>query len=285
MSACRSFPLLAFLALTLATVGARAEDRVVYVAFPTLSDPSLWEGGKLTLPSLPESGKLPAVVIVHGSAGIDSRGSHYAEALAKVGIASLEIDMWSARGTVRGPAGRPKTVPETLPDAYGALKFLATQPEIDPTRVGLMGFSWGGVVTMLSATRAYAAPYEKQGLFFKAHAAFYPVCWIYNHLPGYGFTDLATTGLLLQTGAIDDYDEGPDVCTGLVDSLPDADRAKVDLKIYPGAGHGFDRTGEPISGNDPFSHRGKGGVMHMTYRPQAAEEASKTLVAFFQQKL
>ena len=276
---------LRLLILVLFALPAFAEDRTAYVAFPTLGEPSLWEGAKLTLPAAAEGGKVPAVVILHGSAGVDSRGSRYAEALAKAGIASLEIDMWAARSTKRGAAGRPKGVPETLPDAYGALKFLATQPEIDTSRVGLMGFSWGGVVTMLSATPAYAEPYAGQGLSFKAHAAFYPVCWVYNHLPGYGFTGLATTGLLLQAGAEDDYDEGPETCTNLVQSLPAPDRAKVDLTIYPGAGHGFDRMGEPITANDPFSHKGKGGVMHMTYQPQAAEEAQKKLLAFFKAKL
>ncbi len=271
--------------VALNAVPAFAEDRVAYVAFPTLSDPALWEGAKLTLPPMPETGKVPAVVILHGSAGVDSRGAHYAEVLAKAGIASLEIDMWAARSSKRGAAGRPKGVPETIPDAYGALKFLASQPEIDISRVGLMGFSWGGVVTMLSSTRAYAEPYAGQGLSFKAHAAFYPVCWIYNHLPGYGFTDLATSGLLLQAGAIDDYDEGPEVCSGLVQSLTDFDRAKVDLKIYANAGHGFDRMGEPIQANDPFSHKGKGGLMHMVYEPKAADQASKKLVEFFKSKL
>ncbi len=264
---------------------AHAEDRTAYVVFPTLADPALWEGAKLTLPAAAEGTRLPAVVIVHGSAGIDSRGPRYAEALAKAGIASLEIDMWAARGTKRGPAGRPKSVPETLPDAFGALKFLASQPEVDPDRIGLMGFSWGGAVTMLASTRAYAQPYASQGLVFKSHAAFYPVCWIYNHVPGYGFADLATSGLLLQGGADDDYDETPEVCTGLVAGLSPVDRSKVDLRLYPGAGHGFDRVGDPLSANDPFSHRGKGGIMHMTYQAQAADQSLAVLVAFFKKTL
>jgi len=271
--------------LLVAASSARSEDRIVYVAFPTLAEPALWEGAKLTLPPVPEGGRLPAVVIAHGSAGVDSRGARYAEALAKAGIASLEVDMWAARSTRRGPAGRPKAVSETLPDVYGALKFLAAQPEIDAARIGLMGFSWGGAVTMLSATRAYAEPYAAQGLAFKSHAAFYPVCWVYNHVPGYGFAALATAGLLIQAGAEDEYDETPDVCTDLVGSLPPEDRGKVDLRLYPGAGHGFDRAGEPLAANDPFSHRGKGGIMHMTYQPAAAEQSLSVLVAFFKRTL
>ena len=39
--------------------------------------------------------------------------------------------MWAARGVGRGAASRPRSVPETLPDAFAALAFLARQPEID----------------------------------------------------------------------------------------------------------------------------------------------------------
>jgi dienelactone hydrolase len=95
---------------------------------------------------------MPAVVIVHGSSGVDSRGPSYAAELNKAGIATLEIDMWAARG-ITGGADRPRSVPETLPDAYGAFKFLAANPAIDPKRIGIMGFSWGGVVSMLTSTK------------------------------------------------------------------------------------------------------------------------------------
>jgi uncharacterized protein len=70
--------------------------------------------GKLQLPasSNPQqnhftpANKAPAVVILHGSSGIDSRGDFYAHALNAVGIATLEIDMWEARG-VTGAGDRP----------------------------------------------------------------------------------------------------------------------------------------------------------------------------------
>ena len=42
--------------------------------------------------------------------------------------------MWAARGVKRGALARPRSVPETLPDAFAALAFMARQPEIDPDR-------------------------------------------------------------------------------------------------------------------------------------------------------
>jgi len=50
----------------------------------------------------PGSGTFPAVIILHGSAGMDSRGPLHADDLARAGIASLELDMWGARGLSGG---------------------------------------------------------------------------------------------------------------------------------------------------------------------------------------
>lgn len=82
--------------------------------------------------------------IAHGSSGVDSRGPYYAAQLNRAGIATLEIDMWAPRGLVGGAAGRPRTIAETLPDAFGGLKMLAADSRIDPKRIGIMGFSWVG---------------------------------------------------------------------------------------------------------------------------------------------
>ncbi|MDB5494109.1 MAG: hypothetical protein JWP86_1446, partial [Phenylobacterium sp.] len=68
--------------------------RTSYVAFAT---PSLTVAGKLnTLQDA--AGETAAVVICHGSDGVDGRGDFHAAALNAAGIATLEIDMWAARG-------------------------------------------------------------------------------------------------------------------------------------------------------------------------------------------
>lgn len=263
-----------------------AENSVSYVTFPTLAEPALSEAGKLTIPPPGQSGgKVPAVLILHGSAGIDSRGASYAEMLAQSGIATLEIDMWAARGTARGVKGRPKSVPGTIPDAFGAIRFLAAQPEIDPTRIGVLGYSWGAVVTMLASTHFYADRYQAEGLTIKAASVLYPVCWIYNHLDGYGFKDLVASPLLIQTGAIDDYDETPETCQTLLAGLPATDRDHVRLITYEGAGHGFDRSGEALHGSDPMSHRGKGGDVNLVFEPKASAAAHREVQQFFVEKL
>src|SRR5206468_8328 len=90
--------------------------------------------------------KVPAVLILHGSGGVDGRGAYYAKALQQAGIATLEITMFA-------PGARPRSgTKATMPYAAAALKWLAAQTEIDGTRLGVMGFSWGGVMTVLMSS-------------------------------------------------------------------------------------------------------------------------------------
>ena len=226
---------------------------------------------------------MPAVVIVHGSGGIDSRGPSYAVELNKAGIATLEIDMWTPRGVV-GLSNRPRTVAETLPDAYGAFKYLASLPGIDAKRIGIMGFSWGGVVSMLTATKPYTDQYLGTSAKFAAHAPNYPVCWVYNRVPGYEFKSFTGAPVFIQGGELDTYDL-PDTCPNLVQSTQALAPGLVSVKMYPGVTHAFDRVTEPdITVTDPFSHLGRGGDVDFKANPEAAAQSRAATVAFFRAK-
>lgn len=256
-----------------------ARDR--YVSFPAFGvEPPLRVAARLGLPVVPEGQKVPAVVIAHGSGGVDSRGSFHAEALREAGIATLELDMWSARGLAGGAQGRPRSVQETLPDAYGALQFLSAHPAIDDSRIGITGFSWGGAMSMLLATRAVAERMAPPGQRFVAFAPFYPVCWIYNRVPGYEFVELTEGPVLLQAGGKDDYD-APDTCTRLVESLPESSRTRVELWVYPEATHAWDRLEPELVVEDPMSHEGRGGQVRLTPSPHTAIQSRQLLVDFF----
>lgn len=253
---------------------------ISYVTFPSLDAVPLTVAGQLRVPA-DVQGRMPAVVIVHGSAGVDSRGKFYAEALNRAGIATLEIDMWAARGWLGGITGRPRGVPETLPDAYGALKFLTQQPRIDPARIGVMGFSWGGVVSMLTATQPYTAQYTGGQFRFAAHAPNYPVCWAYNRVPGYAFASLTGAPVFIQAGALDDYDL-PETCPDLVRSLGAAAQAFVSVVVYPNATHAWDRLQPAITVTDPFSHLGRGGEVDFVPNPHVARTSRRATLRFFE---
>src|SRR3546814_3480297 len=59
-----------------------------------------------------------------------------------------------------------------LADAYAALDYLATRPEIDAGRVALVGFSYGGMVATYAAYAQVAERYAPNGRRFAAHVAF-----------------------------------------------------------------------------------------------------------------
>src|SRR5579872_6781243 len=125
-----------------------------YVQFPSLHEEPLAIAARLQIPDEP-SAPTPAVILLHGSAGPTARESGYAANLNARGIATLEPDLWAARGLAGGAEGRPRTVAEILPDLYGARQWLKAHPKIDGDRIGAMGFSFGGVACMLAATRTH----------------------------------------------------------------------------------------------------------------------------------
>ena len=256
--------------------------RPSYAAFASEADPPLSIAGKLSTPT--EGAPAPAVLICHGSDGVDGRGEFHAAALNATGIATFEIDMWAARGVKRGALARPRSVPETLPDAFAALAFLARQPEIDPERLGVLGFSWGGVVSLLTATPRWRDALGANAPPIRGHAALYPVCWAYENVPGLSLADLTGAPILIQAGDADAYDD-PDGLDQLLQRLPAASRAVIRGVTHPGAGHGFDRDAPARTIVDPFAHKGVGGPVLMAFQPEAAAAARAANVAFFLETL
>lgn len=254
-----------------------------YVSFPSLHDAPLAIGARLRLPQA-ATHKQPAILILHGSAGPSLREGGYADVLNEAGFVTLEPDQWAARGLRGGADGRPKTVHETLPDVYGARAFLAAHPAVDAKRIGVIGFSFGGVATMLAATRAQNEKYLDQGS-FAALMPVYPVCWTYNHVPGFEFRDLVDAPIQLVTGALDQYDNDPEAGPKLVASLPAEDRARIRATVMAQAHHGFDMPGIDIEVQDPFGNRGKGGPLTMRYNTDATQQSHRLAVEFFTRAL
>jgi uncharacterized protein len=266
------------------TATDRATVKTSFVSLEVSHDGRIWHtAGELRAPLASVDGARPAVLLVHGSAGVDSRAECYAAALNAAGIVTLEIDLWAARG-VNSPLERPKVVAETLPDAFAALDYLTRRHDVDPERIGIMGFSWGGIVSMLSATESGRSIFARQGQKFAAHAPLYPVCWTYNLVPGFEFKELTGAPVFIQTGADDLYDD-PDSCARFVEALPDATKKIVTYATYPGATHAWDRREADMVANDPFSHKGTGGEVPFRYNAEVARRSTEAIVEFFSRAL
>jgi alpha/beta superfamily hydrolase len=99
--------------------------------------------------------KAPAVLICSGFAG-NKCGKYrlfvrLAQQLAQMGIATLRFD-YRGSGDSEGDYEN-VTVEGKVSDALTCLNFLSNDPQIDATRIALMGRSFGGLVTILAAKR------------------------------------------------------------------------------------------------------------------------------------
>jgi len=117
--------------------------------------------GTLTLPSA-RRGRVPAVVTITGS-GAEDRDERIsivegyrpfwqvADTLARRGIATLRLDDRGVNGSSAGPATA--TSADFADDIRAALAYLRTRPEIDGSRLALVGHSEGGMIApMVAAT-------------------------------------------------------------------------------------------------------------------------------------
>jgi pimeloyl-ACP methyl ester carboxylesterase len=99
------------------------------------------------------SSPAPAVVMLHGfGSSKDEVGNMYArlaDALAAQGVGSLRID-FRGFGKSDGDTGF-STMAGQVEDAEAAYAYLAGLDWVDPQRVGVIGFSLGGGVAMITA--------------------------------------------------------------------------------------------------------------------------------------
>lgn len=113
------------------------------------------DAATLTLP--PGPGPFPAVAMVHGS-GARTRDEFdvFTTYLAQHGIAVLADDkrgVGESGGPYPGELATDATIDILARDAQREARFLAQLPQVDPTRVGLLGDSQAGWIIPLAATR------------------------------------------------------------------------------------------------------------------------------------
>ena len=189
--------------------------------------------GELRLPQ--RQGKVPVVVLVHGSGGIGANVPFWAREFNTVGIATFVIDGMSGRGlqgvgTNQAILGRLNLII----DAYRALELLAKHPRVDTNRIALMGFSRGGQATLYASVRRFQKMWNRSGVEFAAYIPFYPDCATTYQDDG----DVGDRPIRIFHGTPDNYNPVA-TCKAFVQRLKQAGR-DVELTEYPNAAHGFD---------------------------------------------
>jgi dienelactone hydrolase len=251
---------LAIALLMLAALPLRAQSLAIDPS--TVGAPGSGARAELYLPA----GGAPtaAVVVLHGCNGVSPHYRIWAARLAQWGYAALLIDSFRPRGYPDGVCNHGRDVPAEVRarDAFAGAAYLRSRPELRNARIGLIGFSHGGwtvLKTVLAGARqAGETP-------FAAAVAFYPGCFAAD-------TPLETDTLIL-IGDADDW-SSTERCLRWREQVQ-ANGHALQMKVYPGALHGFDAEAPP--------HYFVG--HHVGREPAAAEDAVAQTQAFFAARL
>ena len=270
MARVRLFSLaIAVLALTGCTTLGNGEK----IHFASIGMNPIHLTGTLTLPKGYKA-PVPVVVLVHGTAGVDSRYSFHRPALLKAGIGTFEVDFKT--GIFTGPSDRPRNA-TFQPFAFGALKALRANPLVDPDRIAIMGFSLGGHLSVSVAAKSLLTLWlgpDQPG--FAAHVGFYPGCkWLYDR---FAFTEPTGAPILILAGDKDSYGDGEN-CPKFVKWLNEKQPGLVSIKIYSNVHHGFDRAGS-WKGYDPIAINQ---TAVLEWHGKAARDSRQRAVSFLRQ--
>ena len=230
-----------------ASAGAGAQERV---SFPSLDGAAnapvvltgLWFAATNASPGAPA----PAVALFHGCGGafdrhaqLSKRLQDYAVLFNRAGYSALVVDSLTPRYEVelctQRSGSRRVTQSNRRLDALGAVAYLAERADVDPRRIGLVGWSNGGS-TVLAATnlrhRDVAAALVQPAF----AVAFYPGCEA-DLKRGYE----AVAPLLMLVGQADDWTAAAP-CRALA---REAGGVPPEIEGYAGAYHGFD-SDQPV---------------------------------------
>ena len=181
------------------------------------------------------SGKLPVVVLMHGSSGVGAGMDPWVHQFNGMGISTFVIDGFSGRGlTAVGPNQALLGRLNFIVDIYRSLEILAKHPRVDPDRIVLMGFSRGGQAALYASLDRFQKLWNKSGAQFAAYIPFYPDCSTSYATD----TDIAARPIRIYHGTPDDYNPVAS-CKAYLARLQEAKRDVV-LTEYPDSQHGFD---------------------------------------------
>ena len=229
----------------------------------------------LTMPDVAAKDAAPLIVLLHGHGGTRHENGAFTELAAKladIGIASVRMDFPGCGDSTE--AFTHNNITAMLHDVAAAFEFAVSQPGIDEGRVGILGYSMGGRLAMLTiagepAYRATVlwAPAAHDGgkpmfeyfggreqyetvrdeALSKGSAVFTTPFGQQQQLGAKFFDDLERSEpleaiasyrghLLVVHGSAD---AAIDVDNGRVASQAALSTASAELKIIRGAGHGF----------------------------------------------
>lgn len=186
------------------------------------------------------SGKVPALVLSHGSSGVSPYAYEvWAAKMNAAGVAIFIIDSFKPRGvsetaqdqTLVGPAAQ-------IADALNGLKLLASHPQIDASRIYNIGMSRGGSTAFYTAWPMFQRPVDTNGAKFAGHIPVYPGNCDVRYRADANDKATAPVFMALADTEGEDWQNGAN-CIRYAQELASAGQP-VTFKEYKGTHHAFD---------------------------------------------
>ena len=173
----------------------------------------------------PQNGRIPAVVALHGAGGNIAGMERYANALAEQGFAVYLLHYFDRTGEQPADLSTMKLhFPVWMKTLWNAISFVETQPQVDRERIALIGFSLGAYLSLANSTidgrvkvvvEFFGGLPKEMKLFMRRLC---PVLILHGEAdPTVPVEEAYQLQKLLEKKGI-----------------------PYEIKIYPGAGHGFD---------------------------------------------
>ncbi len=187
-------------------------------------------------------GRLPVVVLMHGSGGMGPNIDAWSRLFNAMGVSTFAIDGFTGRGLVSTSSDQAQLGRlNFILDIYRGLEVLAKHPRVDPERIVLMGFSRGGQAALFASLTRFHKTWNKSGATFAGYIPFYPDC-------STSYIDDADVGqapIRIFHGIADDYNPVAS-CKAYMARLKNAGR-NIELTEYADGQHGFDTPlGPPV---------------------------------------
>jgi carboxymethylenebutenolidase len=176
------------------------------------------------LPETP-NGSVPAVIALHGAGGNVSGMERYASMLAAQGFAVYILHYFDRTGT--DSADKPtilRNFPLWMKTLWDAISFVETQPQVDGKRIALLGFSLGAYLSLANSAidqRVQAVVEFFGGMPKEMHLFMRRLCPV-----------LILHGEADATVPVEEAYQ--------LQKLLEKKGIPYEIKIYPGAGHGFE---------------------------------------------
>ena len=195
--------------------------------------------GTLFLPQDIQPGeKVPAMVLMHGSGGISpGREMEYGQLLADNGYAALVVDYYTPRGGAEDVSYMRLVLSVTefdaIADAYSALKVLRTHPQINPEKIGVAGYSYGGMAARFAMDERIREAMMGSEPGFAINVDYYGPCF-------QNLQSQATTGApILTLRGTEDSSNELSACTRRENELVQLG-SEVETHVFEGVGHSWD---------------------------------------------